>query len=137
MELKVEQNRVPVYRETVRDTRREHFRADVVVTDALPDVREVLFSHGEFCLWRLDVRDGCAELEGEFAARIVCAPEETGEPVSAAAAVPVRMRFQNAGIERGMRPVLDCEISDLDAALPSSMTQLAVAVQFPPFVLAQ
>lgn len=120
MDLKVQQTRVPAYRAAACETRRESFRADFVVTDTLPDVREIQFSEGEFCLWRLDVHDGFAEMEGEYTAHVVCAPEEPGEAFSVSVSVPVQMRFQNAQIAPGMRPVLACETTERNVTMLNS-----------------
>ena len=93
MELQLEKQTIPCYQRTAQCAAEERFSADCVVPDALPDVGSLLLTEGDFCLWRLDVADGSAELEGELRADVCYTPEEGGAPVSFPVSVPVQLHL--------------------------------------------
>lgn len=117
MDLRVEHTQIPMFSLAARQTVQQPFRADFVVPDTMPDAAEIVQSEGDLCLWRLDVCDGCAELEGELALRICCLPEEGGAPFGVPADVPVRITMRTEEIARGMQPVISCRPAEVNVVL--------------------
>jgi hypothetical protein len=117
MELHLEKRTYPVLRAGACHSAEETFRADCVVPDALPDVSAILLTEGDFCLWSLDVLESGAELEGEIAVRLCCAGEGGGMPVSVPVQIPVRLHFSGEDLQPGLRPVLRCDLTELQGSL--------------------
>lgn len=119
MELQLEQQQIPCLIPCAHRSVEERVSADFVVPDSLPDAADLLLAEGELCLWRLDLSDGSAELEGEISVRICCT-DEHGAPMSFPARVPVQLRLRAEAIEAGHKPFLRCRIKSLSAQLLNS-----------------
>ena len=117
MELHVEQQQIPCFLPTAKHRLEEPFHADCVVPDALPDAGALLLAEGDLCLWRLDIEQGGATIEGEVSVRVCYLPEEGGAPVSLPLSVPVLLRVRGEDIVPGLRPFDRCRITDLQAQL--------------------
>ena len=120
MELQLDQQHVSCYRQVMCRKTEERFSLDCVVPDSLPDAAALLLTEGDLCLWRLDLTDGAAELEGELTVSILCSAEGTGAPMSVPARVPVKSRLRAEGIASGLRPVLRCTVTELSGQLLNS-----------------
>ncbi len=112
MELHLEQQEFSAFTIVSKRTAEERFSSDCVVPDSLPDAAVLLLAEGELCLWRLDLADGSAELEGEISARICC-QAENGELSGFSVSVPVSVRFRGEELKGGLRPYLRCKITEL------------------------
>lgn len=119
MELQLEQQQIPCLIPCAERSIEERFSADYVVPDSLPDAAELLFVEGDLCLWRLDLSDGSAELEGELSARISCADDQ-GAPMGFPARVPIQFRIRADGIGTGQRPFVNCTVKSMTAHLINS-----------------
>lgn len=119
MELQLEQQQISCLIPSALRTVEERVSADFVVPDSLPDAAELLLTEGALCLWRLDLSDGSAELEGELSAQICCA-DEHGAPMSFPAHVPVQLRLRAEAIETGQKPFLRCHLKSLSGQLLNS-----------------
>ena len=119
MELQLEQQQLSAFALQARRTAEERFSADCVVPDSLPDAASLLLTEGDLCLWRLDLNEGSAELEGEISAR-VCYLAESGEASGFPVSAPVTLRFRGENLQSGMRPQLRCRVSELTGQLLNS-----------------
>ena len=119
MELQLEQKQISCLIPSAHRTVEERISVDFVVPDSLPDAAELLLTEGALCLWRLDLSDGSAELEGELSAQICCA-DEHGAPMSFPAHVPVQLRLRAEAIETGQKPFLKCHMKSLNGQLLNS-----------------
>lgn len=119
MELQLEQQQISCMIPCANRSLEERFSADFVVPDSLPDASELLLTEGNLCLWRLDLSDGSAELEGEISARI-CFADGSGVPVSFPARIPIQLRLRAEAIEMGQRPFLRCRIKSLSGHMLNS-----------------
>lgn len=119
MELQLEQQQISCLIPCVNRTVEERFSADFVVPDSLPDAAELLLTEGDLCIWRLDLSDGNAELEGEISARI-CFTDDNGSPESFPASVPVQLRVRDEAMQPGQRPFLRCRVKSMNAHLLNS-----------------
>ena len=119
MDLHLEQQQIPCLILCAHRSTEERFSADFVVPDSLPDAADLLLTEGELCLWRLDLSDGSAELEGEISARI-CFADEHGTPTGFPVSVPVSLRMRAEAIETGQKPFLRCCVTTLNAHLLNS-----------------
>ena len=119
MELQLEQQHIPCLIPCAQRSTEEQFSTDAVVPDSLPDAAELLLTEGDLCLWRLDLSDGSAELEGEIDARVCCA-DEAGCLMSIPVRVPVQLRLRSESISSGQRPFIRCRIKKLSGHLLNS-----------------
>lgn len=119
MELQLEQQQISCLVPCAQRDAEERVSSDFVVPDSLPDAAALLLTEGNLCLWRLDLSDGCAELEGEITAWICCADEQ-GEPMSFPVRQPVQLRLRADAIESGQKPFIKCRLKSLDAHLLNS-----------------
>ena len=119
MELQLEQQVIPCLIPCAHRSAEEHFSADFVVPDSMPDVSALLLTEGDLCLWRLDLNDGSAEMEGEISARI-CYGNDHGAPLSFPVRIPVRSRLRAEAFETGQRPFLRCRMKSLTTHLLNS-----------------
>lgn len=119
MELHLEQQQISSFSLRVQRTTEERFSTDCVVPDSLPDAASLLLTEGELCLWRLDLDEGSAELEGEVSAR-VCYQGENGEIAGFPVSAPVTVRFRAEDLQRSFRPVLRCRVTELNSQLLNS-----------------
>ena len=116
MELQLEQQQIPCLILAANRSAEERFSSDFVVPDALPDAAELLLTEGDLCLWRLDLSEGSAELEGEISVRICCA-DENGALTSFSVRVPVLMHLRAEAIAPGQRPFVHCRIGNMTSHL--------------------
>ena len=119
MELQLEQKCIPCLIPCAQRSTEERFSTDAVVPDSLPDVAELLLTEGNLCLWRLDLSDGSAELEGEIDTR-VCCEDEDGALMSIPVRVPVQLRLRAESISSGQRPFLRCRVKNISGQLLNS-----------------
>ena len=119
MELQLEQKQIPCLIPIANRSAEDRFSSDFVVPDALPDAAELLLTEGDLCLWRLDLSEESAELEGEIAIRICCA-DENGTLMSFPVRVPVLMHIRSDAIAAGQRPFLHCSIVNMTSHLINS-----------------
>lgn len=119
MELQLEQKQIQCLIPIANRSVEERFSSDFVVPDALPDAAELLLTEGDLCLWRLDLSEESAELEGEISARICCA-DENGTLTSFPVRVPVLIHIRAEAIAPGQRPFLHCSIVNLTSHLINS-----------------
>ncbi|MBQ3263217.1 MAG: hypothetical protein IJH52_08585 [Oscillospiraceae bacterium] len=119
MELQLEQQQIPCLTPCAQRSMEERFSTDAVVPDSLPDAAQLLLAEGDLCLWRLDLSDGSAELEGEIDARVCCV-DDNGAWMSIPVRVPVQLRLRAESIETGQRPFLQCRIKKLSGQLLNS-----------------
>ena len=119
MELQLEQQNIPCLIPLAHRTVEEHFSIDAVVPDSMPDAVQLLFTEGDLCLWRLDLADGSAELEGEIDARVCCL-DERNSLISIPVRVPMLLRLRAESMETGQKPFLQCRIRNLAGQLLNS-----------------
>lgn len=119
MELRLHKERYERMICAANRTMEDAFTADVVVPDAMPDVASVLLTDGDFCLWRLDFSDGCAEAEGEWKGS-VCYQEESGLVKSFPVSVGIRMRISDDAIRPELRPFAAFRVSEVGAQVMNS-----------------
>ena len=119
MELHLEQQQISSFVLQAKRHAEERFSSDCVVPDTLPDAANLLLTEGELCLWRLDLAEGSAELEGEIAARVTFRTE-AGEPFGFPVSIPVSVRFRGEELQSGLRPYLSCRVAELTGQLLNS-----------------
>lgn len=119
MELYLEQQEFSAFQLVSQRAAEERFSSDCVVPDSLPDASRLLFTEGELCLWRLDLADGSAELEGEIRSS-VCFQAENGDVSGFPVSVPVSVRFRGEELQSGQRPCLSCRVSELTGQMINS-----------------
>ena len=119
MELQLEQQQIPCLIISAHRTVEERFSIDAVVPDSMPDAVQLLFAEGDLCLWRLDLSDGSAELEGEIDARVCCL-DERNLLISIPVHVPMLLHLRAESIETGQKPFLQCRIRNLAGQLLNS-----------------
>ncbi len=100
-------------------TSEERFSADCVVPDTLPDAERLLLAPGELSLWRLDLDDGSAELEGEIRCDLLY-QAEGGGLLRFPATVPVLLRMRDAALSPALRPVVELHLTELTPQLMNS-----------------
>ena len=93
MDLRLKQERLESYACVLDRTVEDVFTSDVIVPDALEDVGEILFTDGDFCLWRLDLGSGSAEAEGEWSGSVCYRAENDGSLQHFPVKVGVRLRM--------------------------------------------
>ena len=119
MELQLEQQRISCLIPYAHRSMEERFSTDAVVPDSLPDAVKLLLTEGDLCLWRMDLSDGSAELEGEIDTRICCENED-GVLMSIPVRIPVQLRLRAEAIASSQRPFLRCRIKNLSGQLLNS-----------------
>ena len=119
MELQLEQQQIPCLIISANRCLEERFSIDAVIPDSMPDASALLITEGELCVWRLDLSDGNAELEGEVAAR-VCYTDDHSKLIGIPVRVPVQMRIRDEKIKPGQRPFLKSRIVNLKGQLLNS-----------------
>ena len=120
MELQMEKQKQVCFEQVLDRTVEESFTADAVVPDALADVGGLLLTEGDFCLWRLDLSDGAAELEGAIQATVCYTEEQTGAVAGFPVEVPVQLRIAAETLSPEVRPFAVCRVSELSAQLMNS-----------------
>lgn len=119
MELHLEQQQISTFALQANRPAEERFSSDCVIPDSLPDAASLLLTEGELCLWRLDLSEGSAELEGEIGAR-VCFLTESGEAIGFPVSIPISVRFRGEDLKSGLRPFLRCSVAELTGQLLNS-----------------
>ena len=119
MELQLEQQQIPRLILCAQRSVEERFSVDIVIPDSMPDAVQLLLAEGDLCLWRLNLTDGSADLEGEIDARVCCMAEDH-TLISMPARVPVQMRLRSGAIETGQKPFLQCRVANLSGQLLNS-----------------
>ena len=116
MEYQLLTREVACFTAAAMPTSEERFSADAVVPDTLPDAERLLDAWGELSLWRLDVNDGSAELEGEIRCDVLY-QDEAGGLQSFPVQIPVLLRLRDAALEPGLRPCLELTVTELTPQL--------------------
>ena len=116
MEYKLLTREVGCFTAAAMPASEERFSADAVVPDTLPDAERLLDAWGELSLWRLDLNDGSAELEGEIRCDVLY-QDEAGALRSFPVQVPVLLRLRDPGLEPGLRPFLELTVTELTPQL--------------------
>ena len=119
MEWNLQTRETACFTPAASHTSEERFSADCVVPDTLPDVERLLLASGEFCLWRLDLDEGSAELEGEIRCDVLC-QAEGGGLMSFPVSVPVLVRVRDAALSPTLRPFPDLCLTELTPQLMNS-----------------
>ena len=112
MDLRLKQERLESYACVLDRTVEDVFTSDVIVPDALEDVGEILFTDGDFCLWRLDLGSGSAEAEGEWSGSVCYRAENDGSLQHFPVKVGVRLRMHDDAIEPDLRPFAACRVTE-------------------------
>ena len=120
MNLRLKRERIEYLSCSLNRTAEDAFTTDAVVPDALPDASEVIFTNGDFCLWRLDLSDGTAEAEGEWKGSVCYRAEETGKLCSFPVSVGVRMRMHDDKIASELKPFANFQVTELTGQLMNS-----------------
>lgn len=116
MEWKLQTREAACFTLAAGHTSEERFTADSVVPDTLPDVDRLLTVLGTLCLWRLDLDEGSAELEGEIRCDVLY-QDETGALQSFPVTMPVLQRFREDALSPGLRPALELRLTELTPQL--------------------
>lgn len=119
MELQLKQEPIQYYSTSAKRTIEERFSHDCVVPDSRRDAADVLLSEADLCLWRLDLTDGSAELEGEVSVQICCL-DDLGEMMGFPVSVPIAIRLRDDRIASGQKPFMRCSASDLSVQMINS-----------------
>ena len=120
MDLRLKRERVEFLSCLIHRSTEDAFTSDAVIRDTLPDADEVVFTNGDFCLWRLDLSNGMAECEGEWKGSVCYCAEETGVLCSFPVSVGVRMRIHDDKIVPELKPYASFQVTELSAQLMNS-----------------